>query len=66
MYRQNDIDVIKKNMDIIKDDAMRKKLDMMEPTMKEFKEVYAVILEYIKKKKQLIIIIHRSNKRSIS
>ena len=54
MYRQNDIDVIKKNMDTIKDDAMRKKLDIMEPTMKEFKEVYAVILEYIKKKKRII------------
>lgn len=54
MYRQNDIDIIKKNMDTIKDDALRKKLDIMEPTMKEFKEVYSVILEYIKKKKRVI------------
>jgi hypothetical protein len=54
MYRQNDIDIIKKNMDIIKDDAMRKKLDIMEPTMKEFKEVYAIIVDFIKKKKRII------------
>jgi hypothetical protein len=51
MYKQYDIDLIKKNIDIIKDDATKKKLEIMEPTLKEFKEVYSVILDYIKSKK---------------
>jgi len=54
MYRQYDLDVIKKNMDFIKDEAMKKKLDILEPTLKEFKEVYEVIIEYIKKKNKII------------
>ena len=54
MYRQTDLDAIKNNIDIIKDDAMRKKLDILEPTMKEFNEVYQVILNYIKDKKKII------------
>lgn len=51
MYRQTDIELVKKNIDTIKDDAMRKKLDTLEPTLKEFKEVYEIIVEYIKKNK---------------
>ena len=54
MYRENDIELIKNNMDIIKDDAMKKRLEIIEPTIKEFKEVYAVILEFIKNKKRKI------------
>jgi len=54
MYKQSDIDLIKKNIDIIKDDATKKKLEIMEPTLKEFKEVYSVILDYIKIKKRII------------
>ena len=54
MYREKDIDLIKNNMDIIKDDAMKKRLEIIEPTIKEFKEVYAVILEFIKNKKRKI------------
>ena len=33
MYNQDDIDLIRKNIDIIKDDAMKNKLEIMEPTM---------------------------------
>ena len=51
MYKQNDIDLIKKNIDIIKDEATKKKLEILEPTLKEFKEVFYVILDYIKRKK---------------
>lgn len=54
MYNQNDIDLIKKNIDIIKEDATKKKLEIMEPTLKEFKEVYSVILDYIKNKERII------------
>jgi hypothetical protein len=52
MYKQDDVDLMRKNIDIIKDDAMKKKLELMEPTIIEFKEVYNVILEFIKKKKK--------------
>jgi hypothetical protein len=54
MYKQDDVDLIRKNIDMIKDDAMKKKLEIMEPTIIEFKEVYKVILEFIKKKKKII------------
>jgi len=54
MYKENDINLIKKNMDIIKNDAKRKQLEILEPTSKEFKEILAIILEFIKKKKRII------------
>jgi hypothetical protein len=54
MYRQIDLDILRKNIDNIKDEAMMKKLDTLEPTMKEFNEVYDVILDYIKKKRRII------------
>ena len=38
MYTQNDINLIKKNIDIIKEDATKMKLEILEPTLKEFKE----------------------------
>ena len=44
MYNQDDVDLMRKNIDIIKDDAMKKKLELMETTIIEFKEVYNVIL----------------------
>ena len=34
MYRQTDIELVRKNIDTIKDDAMRKKLNTLEPTLK--------------------------------
>ncbi len=54
MYRQTDIEVIKKNIDTIKDDALRKKLEVLEPTMKEFEDVYKVIVNFIKERKRKI------------
>ena len=54
MYRQSDLDDIKKNMDKIKDKAMERKLEVLEPTTKEFNEVYSVIIEYIKMKRKII------------
>jgi len=54
MYRDIDLEVIKKGMDNIKDEAMKKKLDTLEPTITEFKDVYANIIDYIKKKKKII------------
>ena len=54
MYRQTDLKDIKEKMDNIQDEAMKKKLDILEPTMKEFKDVYQVILDYIKRKKKII------------
>ena len=54
MYRQDDINVIEKNIDTIKNEARRKTLELMEPTLKEFTEVFAVILDFIKRKKRII------------
>ena len=54
MYRQTDIEVIKKNIDTIKDDALRKKLEVLEPTMKEFEDVYKVIVNFIKERRRKI------------
>ena len=54
MYKQSEIELMRKNIDTIKDDAMREKLTNLEPTMKEFKEVYSVILEFVKSKKRKI------------
>jgi hypothetical protein len=54
MYRQNDLITMKTNMDYIKDEAMKKKLDTLEPTLKEFNEVYAIIVDYIKRKNKII------------
>ena len=54
MYRQQDIDIIKQNIDIIEDDAMKRKLEILEPTMVEFKEVLCIIIDFIKKKKRII------------
>lgn len=54
MYRDIDLEVIKKGMDNIKDEAMKKKLDTLEPTITEFRDVYANIIDYIKKKKKII------------
>lgn len=54
MYNQNDINLIKKNIDIIKEDATKKKLEILEPTLIEFKEVYSVILDFIKSKERII------------
>jgi len=54
MYRQTDIDTIKANMNNIQNDATRQKLEKLEPTMEEFKNVYSVIIDYIRKNKRKV------------
>lgn len=54
MYRQSDIDIIKKSIDKIKDEAESQKLNTLEPTITEFREVYSVILDFLKKTKKKI------------
>jgi len=54
MYRDIDLEIIKKGMDDIKEEAMKKKLDTLEPTITEFRDVYANIIDYIKRKKKII------------
>lgn len=54
MYRQEDIETIQSNLNDIKDNALRVKLETMEPTIKEFNDVYKVILDFIKQKKRII------------
>jgi len=54
MYRDIDLEIIKKGMDDIKEEAMKKKLDTLEPTITEFRDVYNNIIDYIKRKKKII------------
>jgi len=54
MYRQTDLDNIKKNLDYINEEALKKRQEIIEPTMKEFKDVYAAVLEFIKKTRRIV------------
>jgi hypothetical protein len=54
MYRQTDLEFIKKNLDYIKDEALKKRQDIIEPTISEYKNVYKAILEFIKKTKRIV------------
>lgn len=54
MYRVEDVDKIKINMIDIQEKAMTKYREYNEPTLKEYKKVHSVILDFIKKKKRII------------
>lgn len=54
MYRQTDLEDIKKNIDFIKDEAMKKTQEILEPTKQEYKDVYVAVLEYIKKSRKIV------------
>lgn len=54
MYRNEDIEIIKMNIDNITEEAMLVYKTNYEPTLKENKEVYAEILNFIKKKNRII------------
>jgi len=54
MYRQEDIDKIKLEMDNIVDEAMHIYKTHNEPTLEEAKQVYQVIFDFIKKKNKII------------
>ncbi len=52
--RDKDIDIVNENLDDIVDKAKRKQQQLLEPTIDESKEVQAVIVEYIKRKKRIV------------
>ena len=54
MYRQTDIEEIRKNIDNIKDEAMKKTQEIIEPTKDEYRKVYVSILEFMKKSKKIV------------
>jgi len=54
MYREEDIDIIKSNIDIIAEKALIQYKTNYEPTFEESKQVYKVILDFIKAKKRII------------
>jgi hypothetical protein len=54
MYREEDIEVIKSNIDNIAENAMHIYKSNNEPTLEESKAVYKIILEFIKNKKRII------------
>lgn len=51
MFRDDDIDVLKKNIDNIADNAMLHYKTNYEPTITESKTIYNEILSFIEKKK---------------
>ena len=54
MYREEDIEVIKSNIDNIAENAMHIYKSNNEPTLEESKAVYKIILDFIKNKKRII------------
>lgn len=54
MYREEDIEIIKSNIDDITEKAMFIYKTNNEPTYEESKKIYIVILDFIKKKKRII------------
>ena len=54
MYREEDIEIIKLNIDDISDKAMYTYKSNNEPTYEESNNVYKVILDYIKNKKKIV------------
>ena len=54
MYREEDIEIIKLNIDDISDKAMYTYKSNNEPTYEESNNVYKVIIDYIKNKKKIV------------
>ena len=54
LYSDKDIKIIDDNIDNIIETARRKELEVLEPTLDEFKQVHNYILDYIKKNKRII------------
>jgi hypothetical protein len=54
MYRNEDIKIIEKNIDIIKDNAFKQYKTLYDPTLKENSNVYSAIKNYIKRKKKIV------------
>ena len=53
MYRFEDLDKIKINLDNIQDKAANEYKTFYEPTIKEIGDVYSSIINYIKRKKRI-------------
>ena len=47
--RDKDIDIVNSNVDAIIEKARNREIQIMEPTLSEFKKVRSVILDFIKK-----------------
>jgi hypothetical protein len=54
LYREKDIDAINEKLPYIMEQAMKKNLETLEPTIKEFHSVMKDILDFIKNKKRII------------
>jgi hypothetical protein len=54
MFRYNDMEKIKSNINYIKDKAQEEYKTIHEPTLKEISDVYKIIIDFIIKKKRII------------
>ncbi len=52
--RDEDINIIKENMDKLVEDAKKKEIQLIEPTLDEFKQIRSIILDYIRREKRII------------
>jgi hypothetical protein len=52
--REKDISIVNENIDMIIDRARTKEIQLIEPTIDEFKKVREIILEFIKREKRII------------
>ncbi len=52
--RDKDINTVSENVDLIMEKARNREIQIIEPTLDEFKKVRSVVLDYIKKEKKII------------
>jgi len=54
LMREKDISIVNENIDTLMDKARNKEIQIIEPTLTEFKKIRQVILDFIKKEKRII------------
>jgi hypothetical protein len=72
LYREKDIEAINENIYKIMDEASKKQLETLEPTIKEFHEIMKDIMDFIREKKRIVyggyglnILIKNRNKEDV-
>src|ERR1700744_8372 len=54
LYTENEASLIKENLGDIIDKSVEKQNELLEPTMKEWKQVMEIIIDFIRRKKRMI------------
>jgi hypothetical protein len=56
LYREKDIEAINENIFNIMDEASKKQLETLEPTIKEFHTIMNDVMSFLKEKKELYMV----------